>query len=174
MSALLLIGYGNPGRGDDGLGPALVDRLRAAPEPGVDLISDYQLSVDLAHDIAPYETVIFADAAITGPAPFSFQALEPAPPLSFTSHSQRPEGVLFVARALYGAGPRAFQLGIRGYCFDRFVEALSSAAARNLDASLCFLHEKRARLVDVRAAHSEGLHPDAETAIAHGSGIGGD
>ena len=80
MKPWLLIGYGNPGRGDDGLGPALVEGLERVGTEELELISDYQLTVDLAFDLAPFETVIFADAAMTGAAPFSFDAVSPAPP----------------------------------------------------------------------------------------------
>jgi hydrogenase maturation protease len=138
----LLIGYGNPGRGDDGLGPALVESLESLSPKGLRLISDYQLTVDLAYDIAPFETVIFADAAMTGVAPFSFRSIAPAAPLSFTSHSQRPEGVLYTAHALFGARTRAYLLGIRGYRFNEFNEVLSAGGRRNLEASLAFVCDR--------------------------------
>ena len=40
---MLLIGYGNPGRRDDGLGPALAGAIAAADLPGVEVESGYQL-----------------------------------------------------------------------------------------------------------------------------------
>lgn len=43
---ILLIGYGNPGRGDDGLGPALAAAIEAMELPGVTVEADYQLMVD--------------------------------------------------------------------------------------------------------------------------------
>lgn len=160
MNRALLIGYGNPGRGDDGLGPALVDELERAGTPGLALMSDYQLTIDLAHDIAPFETVVFADAAMTGCEPFSFHSIAPLPPLSFTSHSQRPEGVLYVARALFGAHTRGWVLGIRGYHFHEFRESLSSEGRRNLEASLAFVRD---RLVP---GVGDGTLPDLEISAA--------
>ena len=142
MKPLLLIGYGNPGRGDDGLGPALVEHLETVGEGRIELISDYQLTVDLAYDIVPFQTVVFADASMTGDAPYSFQAISPAPPFSFTSHSQRPEGVLYVASELFGARPQAYLLAIRGYRFNEFNEELSTAARGNLQASIEFVRER--------------------------------
>lgn len=139
MSDMLLIGYGNPGRGDDGLGPALADRLEALGVEGLELISDYQLTVDMAHDIAGHQRVVFADAAMTGPEPFSYTSVEPGAPLSFTSHSQSPEGVLYLSRVLFGCGASAALLGIRGYQFDEFSETLSPRAMDNLEAALAFV-----------------------------------
>lgn len=139
MTRVLLIGFGNPGRGDDGLGPALVESLESSPPKGLELIGDYQLTIDLAYDIAPFETVVFADADRSGPAPFSLRTVAPEPPRSFTSHSQTPEGVLYTARALFGARSRGYLLGIRGYRFDSFSEVLSPDARSNLNASREFL-----------------------------------
>ena len=44
---MLLIGYGNAGRGDDGLGPAFAERIEAAGLPGVDVDID---DVDIDDD----------------------------------------------------------------------------------------------------------------------------
>ena len=139
MKPLLLIGYGNPGRGDDGLGPALVDRLETLNLPGLELQSDYQLTVDMACDVAAYERVVFADAAATGQGAYCFRSLQPGAPLSFTSHSQSPEGVLYLARTLFGGRPLGQLLGIRGYRFGEFSEQLSPAAERNLCEALEFV-----------------------------------
>ena len=43
---ILFYGYGNPGRGDDGLGPALVAALESLISTGLDCESAYQLSVE--------------------------------------------------------------------------------------------------------------------------------
>jgi len=139
LKPLLLIGYGNPGRGDDGLGPALVARLESLGLTGLETMSDYQLTVDMAHDVASFEAVVFADAAMSGPDPFSFSPVAPGAPLSFTSHSQRPEGVLYLAETLFGGRAQGHLLGIRGYHFGEFSEALSPEATRNLDATVDFV-----------------------------------
>jgi len=136
---VLLIGYGNPGRADDGLGPALVERLRCDGCPGVILDSDNQLTVEHAYDLAPHQTVVFADAAMRGQAPFTFRLLEAREPRSFTTHSLAPEAVLFLARTLFGAKTEAYLLGIRGYEFDLFRESLSAAAQRNLELASRFV-----------------------------------
>ena len=64
----LLIGYGNPGRGDDGLGPAFARRIAARQLPGITIDIDYQLTVDHALMISEAETVVFADAALDAEA----------------------------------------------------------------------------------------------------------
>lgn len=141
MSTLLLIGYGNPGRADDGLGPALVASLRDAARDWLQVDSDYQLTVEHACDLALYPTVVFADAAMAGAAPFFCRPLVARQPHSFTTHSLAPEAVLYLAEALYRARPTAYLLGIRGYEFDLFRETLSAPARCNLALARRYLLE---------------------------------
>ncbi len=138
--ATLLLGWGNDGRRDDGLGPALVRLLAERRLPGLTVGSNYQLQVEDAYDVARYPRVIFVDADRSGPEPFSFQRLAPTPQgLSFSSHSVTPGGVLALTRELFGSEPEAWLLGIRGYDFDRFESSLSEKARDNLVAAADFL-----------------------------------
>ncbi len=136
---VLVIGYGNPGRLDDGLGPAAADRVAAASLPGVTVDSDYQLQIEDAAAIAEHDVVIFVDAAVEGPAPFFFQRVEPKADLSFTSHSVSQPALLAMARDHFGAEVRGYALGIRGEDFDAFGERLSERARDHLNAAVPFL-----------------------------------
>ena len=139
-NTVLLIGYGNPGRRDDGLGPALAEAVEKLGLPGVTVDSDYQLIVEDAAAAAEHEVVVFADASVDGAEPFSFERLMPGGgELGFSSHSVEPEGVLALARDLFGATPKAYVLGIRGYEFNEFGEYLSEKAKHNLDCALRFV-----------------------------------
>ena len=71
---VLVIGYGNPGRLDDGLGPALAAAIESAAPAGVTVDADYQLTVEDAAAVAEHDVVVFADAAVDGPEPFYFRA----------------------------------------------------------------------------------------------------
>ena len=138
---VLLMGYGNPGRLDDGLGPALAEALAKSGIPGLTVESDYQLTVEDAAAVAAHDRVVFADASVDAPEPFQFGPLEPERAMSFSSHSITPGGVLALAQELFGATTRAYVLGIRGYHFDEFGERLSARARANLDAALEFLKD---------------------------------
>lgn len=136
---VLLIGYGNPARGDDGLGPAIAAAAEAWAVPGVTVESAYQLAVEDAAAVTEHGVVIFADAAVSGPEPFSFEPVAGDPQANFGSHSVEPGAVMALARDLFGAETRAYVLAVRGYRFDLFSEVLSDGAARNLAAALDFL-----------------------------------
>ena len=140
---VLVFGYGNPGRGDDGLGPALlerVDMLRADhPEwPEVELATDFQLQVEHALDLEGRRCVLFADADSTAPPPFSYARVLPAGGISHTTHAMTPQALLHVYERVLGtAPPPSFLIGIRGERFD-FGTPLSDAALRNLESAVEF------------------------------------
>ncbi len=137
---VLVIGYGNPGRLDDGLGPAFAAELDAKDLPGLTIDSDYQLTVEDAADIARHDVVVFADASVNCPEPFEFDELEAErnPPMSFSSHSISPAAVLGLAQTLFNGQVRGYLMGIRGYEFNEFGEALSDRAKQNLDAAVAY------------------------------------
>ncbi len=129
----LVLAWGNPGRLDDGLGPAFASTATGWDLPGVAVESDYQLQVENAQEAARYRRVVFVDADRTGPEPFHVERLRPAPGgISFSTHSVTPGSVLALARDLFGAEPEAWLVGIRGYEFDEFGEHLSDRARANL------------------------------------------
>lgn len=140
VDEILVLGWGNPGRLDDGLGPALVQSLGALRLPRVALDSDYQLTMEDAAEVARYRRVLFVDADRTGRAPFSLRRLRPeVEGSSFSTHSVSAGAVLALSRDLFGAEPEAWLLGIRGYEFDEFGEGLSDGARANLAQTVAFV-----------------------------------
>jgi hydrogenase maturation protease len=136
---ILVIGFGNPGRADDGLGPALADGLDALRIPGLTVESDYQLSIEHALMAAEHDIVVFADADPMVDGPFYLRQVDPAPPGRFTSHGVTPGEVLHLARSCFNASPEGYLLGMRAPDLDRFREGLSGPAREGLDAALRFL-----------------------------------
>lgn len=139
----LIFAYGNPSRGDDALGPLLIDALTQVQASGdlsdADLLTDFQLQVEHALDLAGRERVIFVDAAASGPEPFVFTPLEPAEESGYTTHAMRPEAVLAVYQRITGdEPPPAWLLAIRGYRFE-LGEPPGAPALVNLEAAVAFL-----------------------------------
>ncbi|MBZ0267839.1 hydrogenase maturation protease [bacterium] len=139
-SSILVYGYGNPGRRDDGLGPALADRLDGSGAPpggeGVTVERAYQLQVEDAALVAEHDVVVFVDAHRSCPAPFEMQRLVPRGSVRFSTHSMAPQDVLAFAREQLGCRTEGFLLGIRGYEFDEYGEGLSRKATENLAAAV--------------------------------------
>jgi len=128
---VLVIGYGNPGRQDDGLGPAAAAAIEKLCWDHLTVFDTYQLNIEDAIDVAEHDIIWFVDATKVGAAPYSVTPLAPAFETDFTSHLVRPEVVLALAEHYYGSTPQAFLLGIRGYEFE-FVEELTASATDNL------------------------------------------
>lgn len=142
----LIIGYGNPSRGDDALGPASIAEIEARivhhPEwEPVETMTDFQLQLEFVTDLADRQRIVFIDAAANGPEPFTFGPLEAKHDGSVTTHALSPAGLLMVYRSFHGENaPSCFLLGIRGYEFA-LGAPISMRAQSNLDAAMTMLEQ---------------------------------
>ncbi len=141
---VLVVGFGNPSRRDDGAALAVINGLRErlglpALQEGMDGYDDLgrpvdtlflqQMMPELAETLAGYGRVIFVDAHV-GIYPDLVHRTELRPGLerAIVSHHQKPQELLALAQQLFGATPAAELISIRGFDFD-FGEALSPATA---------------------------------------------
>ena len=138
--SVLVYGFGNPGREDDGAGVVLAERIRAAALPGVTTDSNYQLNVEDALLLTEHDIVIFADASHNPVDGFRLSRLEPDPALSFTTHAMSPGAVLALCSQLYGKTPTAYLLEIAGTSFE-LREGLTAEGAENVEVAGAFLLE---------------------------------
>lgn len=134
---ILVYGFGNPGRRDDGLGIAFADLIEERGIPGVSCERNYQLNIEDALEIAAYDAVIFADASLDAGEPFELRELSPARDITFTSHAMPAHSVLALCEDLYRKSPRAYMMAIRGYSWE-IGEGLSGDAADNLEKAVDF------------------------------------
>lgn len=141
VAPLLVFTWGNPSRGDDALGPlfaqAAGERLAAEIAAGeLEILTDFQLQVEHALDLAGRSRVVFVDASVAAKPPFECLPLAAAADPSVTSHSLSPAALLHLAGGLVGEPlPPAWLLAIRGYRFE-LGEAPTGEAARHLEAAL--------------------------------------
>ena len=136
---VVVLGWGNESRGDDGLGPALLRRIEALGRRDVRAIEDYQLQIEHALDLDEAELALFIDAARAGPAPFGFREIAPRNETTPSTHALSPEALLDIAtRVLKTQPPPAFMLAVRGESFG-LGEGLSSEGAERLEAAWRFL-----------------------------------
>lgn len=139
---ILIYGYGNPGRGDDGLGPAFIDRVEAwrKREKINHIVTDsnYQLNIEEALTIRDYDKVIFVDASTEKIDDFELVPVRPSEKVSFTMHAMHPSFVLDLSRKLFGRSPGVFLMKIKGYEFQ-LSEGLSDRARSNLLKAFSYL-----------------------------------
>lgn len=139
---ILIYGYGNPGREDDGLGIELVKQLEQwAAENGLQGISfdsNYQLNIEDAEAISDMDVVIFADASTEDIEDFILTKVTGETEVSFTTHAASPGYIVRLCEEIFGKSPEVYLLHIKGYQWD-FYEGLSDNAVKNLENALNFI-----------------------------------
>jgi hydrogenase maturation protease len=138
VAPLLVFGWGNPSRGDDALGPLLIEQLRGAAPPGfsIEYLEDYQLQVEHALDLVGRKRVLFVDASLGGNAPFEASHIKAAQDATITTHAMSPQALMQVFQDIQGEpAPASMLLAIRGQCFE-LGEPLSEAALSNLQVAV--------------------------------------
>ena len=139
MRKILLIGIGNKGRGDDGLGWAFADRLTG--DDRFEVVYRYQLQVEDAELISRYDRVWFIDASHEAlPGGFSCERLRGQGRFTYTTHSLHPEAVLQLCHQLFGKRPETCLLGISGEDFE-LGHGMSVAAAGHLEQAFLYFLE---------------------------------
>jgi hydrogenase maturation protease len=144
---VLVIGYGNPSRQDDGVGLAVVNGLRERAgqrllDEGEDGFEDLghaldtlflqQLSPELAETLIDYDHVALVDAHFgLYPEIVHRAELDSQAEAAIVSHHFKPGTLLALASQLYGRAPTAELVSVRGFAFD-FTTALSPETAEGV------------------------------------------
>jgi hydrogenase maturation protease len=133
---ILVYGYGNPGRMDDGLGIRLAEMIEGyCTEKGLDSVetdTNYQLNIEDAYALKDKELVIFADASMEMIEDYTFEPIEPSARTEFTMHSVSPAFILHLCDEIYHHQPKAYLLQIKGYEWE-LKETLTEKGKENLE-----------------------------------------
>jgi len=140
---ILIYGYGNPGREDDGLGNAFVEAIRSWIEKNklvnIELDSNYQLNIEDADIMAKNDIVLFVDATGEPIDDFCITNVKPSDSrVEFTMHAVSPAFVLDICQKIFKKNPQTYLLHIKGYQWD-FKEKLSPEGEKNLNKALEFI-----------------------------------
>jgi hydrogenase maturation protease len=134
MPHTLILAYGNPLRGDDGIGPKAGERLRSIiDDPDIEIRTLHQLTPELMEPISRAARVIFIDAS-EGPNPgeISERAIYPSTAATQFTHHSTPEALLAGARSLYGCAAEGTMITVAGASFSLSCD-LSPAVAASID-----------------------------------------
>jgi len=150
MEQLLIYGYGNPGRQDDGAGILFAERCEREfrDVPGICSEINYQLNVEDAYLISGFRFVVFADAALSeagasslpvddistggSGSGFYFYRIQPAVRIAFSTHAMNPQSILGLCEELYSHSPACYMMHIQGESWD-FDEPPTDIVQKNLD-----------------------------------------
>jgi hydrogenase maturation protease len=144
-AGVLVIGYGNALRSDDGIGVHAAALLREDPRlAGVEILALHQLTPELALDMSRASLVVLIDASTEGPPgsvavrPMAFGTAAVGPGTAAvgpgtSSHHVGPGELVALAAELYRAAPEVIVVGI-GVATVEIGEELSPAVAAALPA----------------------------------------
>jgi hydrogenase maturation protease len=132
---ILVIGYGNTLRGDDGVGPRAVETLSGMELPGVRTLLCHQLAPEHAAPLSRANIAIFVDAAADGSKEVQWRKLEPARGAQVSAHAADPRSLLALARDVFGHSPEAWWVTIPAYRME-FGEDLTPQARQGLEAAV--------------------------------------
>ncbi len=163
----MILGIGNPLRGDDGLGWIAAERVAEEMGGVCDVVAVHQLTPDLAPCLAAARLAILIDASVEGrpgdmrvrqvtlerphpltPSPFivngegeTWPGNDMNPQASvLVTHHYAPDALAALAEALYGACPPLFTVTVTGACFD-LCECLSSIVAQQMPAIIATMRQ---------------------------------
>lgn len=140
---ILIYGYGNPGRQDDGLGAAFIQKVDDfIIQNNLDHIftdCNYQLNIEDADTVSKATAVVFVDASQEENIEhFSLSEVDASDArVEFSMHAVSPSFVIDLCRKIYGVSPIAWLIHIKGYEWD-FKEEMSEKAKENLEMAFDF------------------------------------
>jgi len=163
FGSILVIGYGNSLRSDDGAGCRVSDIVASWELPSVRSLTVHQLTPELAEPIAQAELAIFIDACVNSndlatkrKKPKSTvqvqkivvsQKLRSAQStLSGGGHVSDPRSLLLLAQQVYGATPVAYSLLLPAVNWE-FGEQVSAVTRKSIEQAVDFLQKLCTKLV---------------------------
>ena len=138
MSRVVVVGVGNPYRGDDGAGPAVAERVRARRPAGVEVVTCEQEASRVIDAIEGCDAAVLVDASASGAAPGTIHRFDasdeavPARSLRSSTHAFGVGEAVELARALGKLPGVVVVYGVEGQEFAAG-EGLSPAVAAAID-----------------------------------------
>ncbi|HEY9649218.1 MAG TPA: hydrogenase maturation protease [Coleofasciculaceae cyanobacterium] len=138
---VVVIGYGNTLRSDDGAGQVVAEAVKKWGLPNVRSHSVHQLTPELAEPISTAKLVIFVDAYPVNSKDkndeiaIQVQAIQPTETKTQIGHTAEPRSLLSLTQIVYGVSPSAWWILIPAINFE-FGEQLSLITQNGIKAAL--------------------------------------
>jgi hydrogenase maturation protease len=136
VTEVLVIGYGNELRRDDGAGPRVARAVAERGRPGIRAVAVHQLTPELAEPLAAADLAVFVDATTEGENVSALPLV--AKGAGTPTHVCDPAWLLELTEAAYGRRPRAWLVTVPAADVG-FGEGLSPAAACGVREALALV-----------------------------------
>lgn len=140
-----MLGFGNPLRGDDGVGWVVAEAAAERWRGRVAVRTGHQLVPEWAADLSDADVVFFVDASLEVDETVLEILWTDEKSTPIDGHNLSPAQLLLLTRAAFGRAPRALVLHVPAVNFD-FGQTLSPIAARGAGRAVCLLHAQLAAL----------------------------
>lgn len=137
---ILVIGYGNPLRSDDGIGQEIAKEIAQRQLPNVAAIAVHQLTPELAEKLVQTDRVIFVDASTDRTTTVQIHSITLANTGITSGHCCAPSVLLAMTQMLYGKHPQAWWVTVPGENFT-LGESLSAVAQQGVETALRTIEE---------------------------------
>ena len=131
-----IVGYGNPQRRDDGVGPYIVNRLQPFFKQRNDIRLQilHQLEPDVVDTLKNAHTILFVDATVeTLALGWQWAEVRPEPgAMPCLTHQATPSWVLGLLQTLYHRSPAVWMISVRGNDFG-FGSGLSPETQKRVE-----------------------------------------
>jgi hydrogenase maturation protease len=156
-NVLLVVGFGNTLRCDDGVGPRVAESVELLGLPGVLTLSCHQLTPELAYPVSMAGNVVFVDAAVDDPGTLSIKRVEPTRSSLVLEHAPSPQTLLALSRDAFGRAPDAWMITVPAEVLG-FGEELSPVAKRGVKKALQAIRDLHGELA-ARGQRQAGADP---------------
>ncbi|WP_016949994.1 hydrogenase maturation protease [Anabaena sp. PCC 7108] len=135
-ATVIVIGYGNELRGDDGIGQRIANSIESWHLLTVKSFAVHQLTPELAVNLAKADLAIFVDACINSEAgEVQVKSLLINNSSVFSEHQSDPQSLLALTQSLYGYSPPAWLVTVPGVNFE-LRDSLSPIAEKRIGIAL--------------------------------------
>jgi hydrogenase maturation protease len=109
---ILVIGFGNTLRRDDGVGQHVAAAISARDLPGLTSLAVHQLTPELAAPLSRAELAILIDARLSQSREVEVLSVEPWETGGMSGHVSNPRSLLSLTQTLYGRYPRTWLVSV--------------------------------------------------------------
>ena len=117
VNKTLIYAIGNPARGDDGFGPAVLKALKKENLSAIDYQINYQLNIEDAELFSHYQMVIIIDASLN-PGGLKLSKLQAENTDPHSTHALTPSQVLALSQSLFQFNNSCWLLTTTGTQWD--------------------------------------------------------